>query len=217
LNSDTLKITGQVSGLGAGERIYAVRFLGPVAYVVTFRETDPLYVIDLSDPTVPELAGELKLTGYSDYLHDAGDGRVIGVGQEASDEGRVAGLQVSLFNVSNPAAPVRTGHVVRPRDRGESTLDPHAFLYWQPTGLIVTPIDSWARGQSGRVLVLTVSGDSLKPVGALANPRTSGSTEDGLGIQRSLFADGSLWTLSGSGIQVSDPATLDRQAWIPFR
>lgn len=215
LNADTLKTSGHVDGLGQGEQIYAVRFLGTVAYVVTFRQTDPLYVIDLRDPSAPKLAGTLQLTGYSDYLHDAGHGRLIGVGQEASQAGRIAGLQVSLFDVNNPAAPTRTGHVVLSDAPGETTLDPHAFLYWQPTGLIVVPIQSWASDQSGRVLVLKVSGPSLRSVGLLANP-LAGSTDDGRGIQRSVIVDGALWTLSSSGIQISDPASLSRRAWIPF-
>jgi uncharacterized secreted protein with C-terminal beta-propeller domain len=216
LNADTLKTTGSLSGLGAGEQIYAVRFLGTVAYVVTFRQTDPLYVIDLRNPAAPKLAGTLQLTGYSDYLHDAGNGLLIGVGQEASSAGRVAGLQVSLFDVNDPAAPTRTGHVVLSDAPGESTLDPHAFLYWQPTGLIVVPIQSWASDQSGKVLVLKASGTSLTSVGELANPLSGGASDDGQGIQRSLIVDGELWTVSGSGVQVSDPASLSRQAWIPF-
>jgi uncharacterized secreted protein with C-terminal beta-propeller domain len=216
LDSATLKVSGHVDGLGDGERIYAVRFAGPAAYVVTFRQTDPLYVLDLSKPARPEVVGTLKLTGYSDYLHDAGDGRLLGVGQEASRQGRVAGLQVSLFDVRNPARPNRTGHVVLKNAIGEDTFDPHTFLYWQRTGLVVVPVQSWAAGQSGKVLVLQVSGATLRTIGELANPRAATSTDDGLGIQRSLLVDGALWTVSGGGVQVSDPATLHREAWIPF-
>ncbi|MGI8666688.1 MAG: beta-propeller domain-containing protein, partial [Jatrophihabitans sp.] len=216
LDADTLKATGTLVGLGKNEQIYAVRFVGPVAYLVTFRQTDPLYVIDLHDRAAPRLSGSLQLTGYSNYLHDAGDSRVIGVGQEASAAGRVAGLQVSLFDVSTPSRPRRTGHVVRSDAPGESDLDPHAFLYWQPTGLVVVPIQSWSATQSGKVLVLTVHGTTLSTVGLLANPRTAGISDDGLGIQRSVLVDGALWTVSGSGVLVSSPATLARQAWIPF-
>jgi uncharacterized secreted protein with C-terminal beta-propeller domain len=216
LNSNSLRTTGQLLGLGRNEQIYAVRFVGPMAYVVTFRQTDPLYVIDLHNPAAPKLAGTLQLTGYSDYLHDAGGSRLIGVGQEASAAGRVAGLQVSLFDVSTPGRPIRTGHVVRSDAPGEQALDPHAFLYWQPTGLVVVPVQSWTPAQSGKVLVLRVSGASLSTVGLLANPSTPGVVDDGLGIQRSMLVDGALWTVSSSGVQVSNPADLARQAWIPF-
>jgi hypothetical protein len=216
LNEDTLAVTGHVDGLGEGEQIYAVRFLGPLAYVVTFRQTDPLYVVDLRNPRLPAVVGTLQLTGYSDYLHDAGNGRLIGVGQEASAQGMVAGLQVSLFDVSSPSHPVRTGHVVRSDAPGESAFDPHAFLYWQPTGLMAVPIQSWQQSQSGKVLVLRVSGSTLTSVGIVANPASTSLPDDGLGIQRSLLVHGNLWTLSGSGVRVSDASTLAQRSWIPF-
>ena len=78
-------LAGHIGGLGKGEQLYAVRFLGPLAYVVTFRQTDPLYTLDLSDPKAPKTVGTLKIQGYSDYLHDAGGGRLIGVGQATTN------------------------------------------------------------------------------------------------------------------------------------
>lgn len=213
LDDATLKVTGRVDGLGPGEQIYAVRFIGALGYVVTFRQTDPLYVLDLRDPTAPRTAGELKITGYSDYLHDAGDGRLLGVGQEADGNGRVAGLQVSLFDVHDPAKPTRTAQVVRADAPGEARQDPHAFLYWAPSGLVAFPIQSWQGGTTGKLLVLRVHGAQLSTVGVLANPATSSA--DGT-IQRALIVDGTLWTLSSSGVQVSGQESLDRQAWIPF-
>ena len=216
LDANRLTVTGTVGGLGRGEQLYAVRFEGPLGYVVTFRQTDPLYVLDLSNPAAPRAVGELSLTGFSDYLRDLGNGRVLGVGQEANAAGRVAGLQLSVFDVRNPAKPQRTGHLVRTDAPGESQFDPHSFLYWAPTGLVVVPIQSWEATQSGKVLVARVSGDQLVGIGLLANPRDTAAPDDGLGIQRSMIVGGTLWTLSSSGMQVSDPATLGRLAWIPF-
>jgi uncharacterized secreted protein with C-terminal beta-propeller domain len=92
----------------SGEQVYAVRFLGARAYVVTFRRIDPLYVLDLADPLDPKVAGELKTNGYSDYLLPVGPdsaGLLLGVGKDATTEGRVQGVKVSLFDVSNAAAP----------------------------------------------------------------------------------------------------------------
>jgi Beta propeller domain len=92
----------------SGEQVYAVRFLGDRAYVVTFRRTDPLYVVDLADPADPKVTGELKTNGYSDYLFPVGPasaGLLLGVGKDATAEGRVQGVKVSLFDVANPAAP----------------------------------------------------------------------------------------------------------------
>jgi hypothetical protein len=219
LDAATLKVTGQVGGLGKGEQIYAVRFLGPLGYVVTFRQTDPLFVIDLSDPSAPRAVGELTITGYSDYLHPVGDGHLVGVGQEANAQGRVAGMQVSLFDVSKPAAPRRLAHVVRSDAAGEQRIDPHAFLYWPSSGLLVVPIQSWQAPESGKVLVLKIRGDRLDTVGTISNPAVSGAGHTGyagLGIERSLVIAGDIWTLSGAGLRVSDQTSLARQAWIPF-
>src|SRR6185312_214388 len=189
---------------------------GPMGYLVTFRQTDPLYVLDLHNPAAPKVAGTLSLTGYSDYLHDVGNSRLIGVGQQAGPDGRVAGLQVSLFDVRTPAKPTLLDRVLHADAYGEQPIDPHAFLYWQPTGLVVVPVQAWTAAQSGKVLVLRLDGTRLHQVGLLANPVTPGAVDDGQGIQRSLLVQGMLWTMSGSGIQVSSPTTLARQAWIPF-
>jgi len=216
LRSDTLAMTGQLTGLGRNEQIYAVRFAGPMGYLVTFRQTDPLYVLDLHDPYAPKLAGALSLTGYSNYLHEAGDSRLIGVGQQAGPDGRVAGLQVSLFDVHAPAKPELLGRVMQSDAPGEQSLDPHAFLYWQPTGLVVVPVQTWTAAQSGKVLVLRVDGSRLYRIGLLANPITPGAVDDGQGIQRSLLVRDTLWTVSSSGVQVSSPTSLARIGWIPF-
>jgi hypothetical protein len=216
LAADTLAEAGHVGGLGRGEQLDAVRFAGPLAYVVTFRQVDPLFVVDLSDPAHPAVAGRLTMSGYSTYLHDAGNGRVLGVGEQVGPDNEPTGLQVSLFDVADPAAPVRTGRVVVPGTPGAGQLDPHAFLYWQPTGLVVVPIQSWNQQQSGAALVLRVAGHGLSTVGTVRNPLGSAVADDGLGIQRSMLVDGNLWTLSGSGLQVVDPASLARLAWIAF-
>ena len=76
-------------------------------YVVTFRETDPLYALDLSDPSNPQALGELKITGFSSYLHPVAENLLLGVGQEADETGRREGLQLSLFDTSDPSQPQR--------------------------------------------------------------------------------------------------------------
>ena len=106
-----LREVGRVGGLGKGEQIYAVRFIGHVSYVVTFRQVDPLYTVDLSDPTNPRVRGELKILGYSAYLHPVGDGVLLGVGQDASGQGRIRGTQISLFDISG--LDVRPGRTPR--------------------------------------------------------------------------------------------------------
>ncbi|GGI02833.1 beta-propeller domain-containing protein [Egicoccus halophilus] len=144
LSEPTLPVVGSVDGLGVTERIYAVRFLGDVGYVVTFRETDPLYTIDLREPTEPEVTGELKITGYSAYLHPVGDDLLLGVGQDADLDGRTLGLQVSLFDVSDPAAPQRLDQLTVADGHSDSEYDHHAFLHWPATGLTVVPFQRWS-------------------------------------------------------------------------
>ncbi|HSK24993.1 MAG TPA: beta-propeller domain-containing protein [Egicoccus sp.] len=134
---------GQVTGLGLTERIYAVRFIGDVGYVVTFRQTDPLYTLDLSDPTDPQVTGELKILGYSAYLHPVGEGLLLGVGQDADEDGRTKGTQLSLFDVSDPADPQRLDQVTLADGMSEVEYDHHAFLHWPATGLTVVPFQQW--------------------------------------------------------------------------
>ncbi|MBA3653535.1 MAG: beta-propeller domain-containing protein [Actinobacteria bacterium] len=203
---------GQVGGLGKNERIYAVRFIGPVGYVVTFRQVDPLYVLNLTDPTKPRVVGELKITGYSAYLHPVGDNLLIGVGQEASAEGRRLGTQVSLFDVSNPASPkVLQRHML---GQGGSTaeFDHHAFLYWAPKKLTVIPIqtygpDKGAPGFMGAVGLFTSPGD-MHEVGRVSHGNFL--------VQRSLVVGGRLFTYSNGGIKVSNLDTFAEQSWVPF-
>ncbi len=103
--NNNMQIVGKVEDLAKGETIQSVRFVGNMAYVVTFRQTDPLFVIDLSDPTKPTVKGELKIPGFSEYLHPIADGLLVGVGQDGTETGTNGDCKVSLFDVSNPYEP----------------------------------------------------------------------------------------------------------------
>ncbi|QFZ22394.1 beta-propeller domain-containing protein [Saccharothrix syringae] len=202
---------GGLDGLGVGERIHGVRFAGPVGYVVTFRQTDPLYTLDLSDPTAPRAVGELKVTGYSAYLHPAGDGRLIGVGQEATGQGRVTGTQVSLFDVSNPAAPTKVAGYHLPGAGSEVEFDPHAFLFWQD--LVVVPVVTPDRaGGSSGALVLRLGATGFTELGTV---RHDGAGYDP-GPRRALVVGDELWTVSAAGVRVGALADLAQRAWVPF-
>ena len=213
LDENTLKVDGSVGGLGHGQQVRAVRFLGPLAYVVTYKSVDPLYVVDLHDPAHPRTAGELKVTGYSDYLHPVADGRLLGVGEDTAG-GLVRGLQVSLFDVSSADNPQRLDSVTREHTPSESPIDPHAFLYWPAQRIAVVPIDSWNYRQSGAALVVKVGTDRLSVVGTVRNPAESNHA--GVGIERTLVIGDELWTMSSSGLRASDLHTLGRDAWVPF-
>ncbi|MEU7986267.1 beta-propeller domain-containing protein [Streptosporangium canum] len=223
LKADTLKKVGEVGGLGAGERIYSVRFIGPVGYVVTFKQVDPLYTLDLRDPAAPRKTGELKITGYSAYLHPAGDGRLIGLGQEASEKGRTLGTQVSLFDVGDPANPRRLSQMFQKDSGSEAEWDPHAFLYWARTGTAVLPLNTWngTEQTNGAALVLKIDESAVTKVGTIvhARPKPAGNARFAPydpGIRRSIVIGDSLWTVSDLGLKVNALNDLADQAWIPF-
>lgn len=106
-----------------GEQVYAVRFVGERGYVVTFRRTDPLYVLDLSDATDPKAVGELEIAGFSDQLFPLAGGLLLGVGKDADATGRALGIKVALFDVSNPAAPTERGTLLLGTTGSSSSLD----------------------------------------------------------------------------------------------
>ncbi len=141
----TLAEVGHVGGLGEGETIYAVRFIGDTGYVVTFRQTDPLYTIDLSNPERPRVVGELKIPGYSAYLHPVGEGKLLGVGQDADEDGTVKGTALSLFDVSDPARPrLLRKHVLEGDNFSDVEWDHRGFLYWAPTQTVVIPVEAYS-------------------------------------------------------------------------
>ncbi|GHT79287.1 hypothetical protein FACS1894104_3730 [Actinomycetota bacterium] len=102
LNSN-LEVVGSVEGLAADERIYSVRFDGPLGYMVTFKQVDPLFTIDLSDPTHPQVQSALKIPGFSQYLHPYTPGRLLGLGMQANETtGRTGNMKLSMFNTNDP-------------------------------------------------------------------------------------------------------------------
>ena len=138
-SNGALTQVGRIGGLGKGERVYAVRFVGNTGYVVTFRQIDPLYTVDLTDPEQPRVLGELKISGYSAYLHPIGDDLLLGIGQEADDAGHPLGTQISIFDVSDLKNPKLLSRAPLGQGWSEAESDHHAFLFWPKTGLVVVP------------------------------------------------------------------------------
>ncbi len=148
-----LNVVGKVEDLAPGEKIYSARFLGERAYVVTFKKVDPLFVIDLKDPTNPKLLGKLKIPGYSDYLHPYDQNHIIGIGKntiEASEELKgqrvdfawYQGVKLALFDVTDPENPKELAKFLI-GDRGTESLalqDHKAFLFSKEKNLLVIPV-----------------------------------------------------------------------------
>ncbi len=215
----SLTQVGQVGGLGKGQRIYGVRFVGAVGYVVTFRQTDPLYTLDLSKPEAPRVVGELEIPGYSAYLHPLGDGLLLGIGQEADATGRTQGTQVSLFDVSDLAHPERIQHVVYGSGSSDVEFDPHAFLWWAPSWMAVLPLQTYDQsptGPTGTSFVgavgLRVTAGGIGEVGRIVH----GTADEPAAIGRSLVIGDRLYTLSWRGMQASRLDTLAPVAFVAF-
>jgi hypothetical protein len=156
---------GRVGGLGRGERLYSARLMDDVGFAVTFRQVDPFYVLDLRDPTLPKVTGELKIPGFSTYLHPVGPGRVLGIGQDATEEGGTTGLKLSLFDVSDPTAPRELSVWTMPNANSEVEWDHRAFQMWGSTAIV--PVQSWDTGFTGAILFEL--GDSISEVGRVTH------------------------------------------------
>jgi uncharacterized secreted protein with C-terminal beta-propeller domain len=142
---------GTVAGIGRGEQLYAVRFMGDRGYVVTYRRVDPLFVLDLSDPRAPRVTGEFKMPGYSAYLHPIGDDLLLGVGQgDQNEDGFADGTEVSVFDVADPAHPRRIGQTqIGPRGTIAGVeSDPRTFTWWPRPARAILTVWNW-NGQDG--------------------------------------------------------------------
>jgi hypothetical protein len=133
----TLRVVSAISGIGKGEQIFAVRFIGDKGYVVTFRWTDPLFIIDLSDPLKPVMRGELEVPGFSTYIHPLADGYLLTIGRDG-----VWRLQLSLFDVSDPDTPLRrfSETVGGYGSYSPAMVDHHAFNYFPSKSLLSLPV-----------------------------------------------------------------------------
>ena len=142
---DTLDEVGSVTGLAPGEQLYAARFIGDTAYLVTFVRTDPLFAIDLSDPTNPTVQGELVIPGFSNYLQSVGDGLLLGIGQERETGTWNSHLHVSLFDVADSTNLTQIARQFLDESSqwtsSDAQYDHHALLYSAEDGLLVLPVN----------------------------------------------------------------------------
>jgi uncharacterized secreted protein with C-terminal beta-propeller domain len=207
-----LRQLGQVGGLGQqdNESIKAVRFIEDRGYVVTFRSTDPLYVLDLRNAAAPKVVGELKIPGYSGYLHPIGENLLLGVGQSGLDSGIApspttrrsqVGVQFSLFDISDPAAPRRIDTQTYGGGAAAAEFDPKAFLYWEPRNLIIAPTnlhgDYRGKGAFSGLVLLRADADGLKELGRLATRKAYGT------VNRSLVVGDTVYMLTDQALQAN--------------
>lgn len=182
-----LAVKGSVLGLGETERIYSVRFVEDKGYVVTFRQIDPFYVLDLADPAKPALAGELKIPGYSSYLHPITKDKILGVGMEGSK------VKISLFDVTNPARPAEKDKYLLQEYWSEISNTHHAFLIDRKYGIFFLP------GSKGGY-VFSYQDDKLALVKAVGD----------IAAKRALYVNDYLYMIGSNKISVLDERTWER-------
>lgn len=146
---------GRIDGLGPKEQIKSVRWFDDLAIVVTFREVDPLYTVDLTDTSAPKLIGELKIPGYSEYLHPVGDGRLLGIGYD----GRGRNAQIAVFDIGDLANVRREAVVSYPRMQALATYDPRAFTWLLDRDTVLTVVQ---KGRQVSIAQVTVRDGQLE-------------------------------------------------------
>ncbi len=204
---------GSVGGIAPGEMAMSARFVGDTAYVVTFEQVDPLFVIDIADPTQPMVVGELVIPGFSSYLHPIDATHLIGIGRSAD----LSGVKLSLFDVSAPTRPTETDFVEIGGGGGHSSYawsaaeyDHHAFSYFAGHGVLAIPVSSWSWNEvSG-----TASGSNalvvyeVDPAGGFTE---LARIEHGSAVSRSLRLGGRLFSIGENELKVvnlDDPASV---------
>lgn len=140
-----LKVVGSIPTLVSGEQVRSVRFAGPIGYVVTFRQVDPLFAIDLADAGKPRVLSALKIPGFSTYLHPWGDGQLLGLGRNANAQGETRGLKLSMFDTSDPVDVSETAVLRIGGDDAEALTDHRAVLVDVTEDLIGFAVTDWSK------------------------------------------------------------------------
>lgn len=233
LNMD-LDVVGKLEGVAPGESIHSARFMGDKCYLVTFKKTDPFFVISLADPYDPEILGELKITGYSDYLHLYDESHVIGIGKETVEamEGDFAwyqGIKMSLFDVSSVSEPEELARW-EIGDRGTDSpilRDHKAFLFDRGRNLLVIPVavakineNEYSEGvppyvsgnivwQGGYVFTISLAlEDKLQLRGTVTHIENGNAYDTSHYINRALYIGDVLYTVSASKVKMNSLSDL---------
>lgn len=233
---DKLKVIGGVEKMAPGERIYSARFMQNRAYLVTYKQTDPLFVIDLHDAKNPKVLGELKVPGFSSYLHPYDDTTLIGLGKETTESpsgaATIGGLKLSLFDVSD---------VVNPKEidkydlgsAGSDSLalsDHKAFLFSREKNLLVIPVTLMDRSVSmpmswqdafGGAAVFGVDKNGFKLKGKISQNIKANSMERynyyTNSLKRALYIENDLYTVSDQYLQINKLDNLELVKRIPLK
>ena len=168
-----LEQIGSTEDFGLTERIFATRFMGDRAYVVTFRQTDPLFVVDMADPANPHVVGELHIPGFSNYMFPLGDDHLFAIGRDATSQGVVQGLALQIFDVSDPAAPALAHRYVY-ADQGDSpaNIDHRAITFHADRDVVAFPHQIWNTGESTLEVFQISATNGFARLGGMGMPDT---------------------------------------------
>jgi hypothetical protein len=215
-----LVVKGSVTGLAPDERVYSTRFVGNRGYVVTFRQVDPLFVFDLSNPSSPELLGELKIPGFSEYMHPLDDGHLLTIGRDADEQtGQVRGLALQIFDVTNPRAPRQSAKFTFSSAEygfSEAQGNHKAFTYFADKKLLAFPYvayDNRSGNMRSSLEVFRIEApNTIAKVGSVDHTaffrtetrNSCGYSYYGPQVRRGLFLEDFVYSVSHGGVLVND-------------
>ncbi len=226
--NDQLEKVGEVTDLAKGERIYSARFMGDKAYIVTFKEVDPLFVIDLANPSSPKVLGELKIPGFSNYLHPLDENHLIGIGYDTKTVTDsytkqpitlTGGIKISLFDITDFSNPKEQDHVIIGGRGSYSEVQyNHKVLFRNPQysyfGFPVTLYNEKGEYElqyqgSGAVIYEITAENGIQIKGNLITPAKEGEQYESWEalIQRMIYIEDTLYTVSRDAIQSYDLKT----------
>ncbi len=209
-----LKKVGVITDLAKGESVYSVRFMGDIAYFVTFRQTDPLFSADLSDPKNPKILGELKIPGFSEYMYPYGDGWLLGFGMDADENtGRTKDLKLSMFNITDPANVTEQDKTIVEGCQYSPALENHKAMLVHPSKNLIAfaATDDW---RNEKYMIYEYAGDGFecKAVLTINDYYNYYAMTD----IRGLFVNDSFYVVSDSAVQIFDMNTFTQIATVKF-
>lgn len=202
-----LKTVGKIENIAPDERVYSVRFMGDYAYFVTFRQVDPLFTADLSNPEKPKLIGALKIPGFSNYLFPYGEGKLLGLGQDANENtGATKGIKLSIFNTENPADVKEEAKLVLDSDYSSALYNHKETLVDYKRNLIGLPV--W--GNNGcEYRIFTLKKGKLTEIKRI-------KVEDKFELARGIYINDEFYLITNSSISVYDMESFEKIAKLKY-
>ncbi|MDA1197091.1 MAG: beta-propeller domain-containing protein [Nanoarchaeota archaeon] len=206
---------GELTDLAEGERIFSTRFIGDRVYMVTFRQTDPFFVIDLSTPQNIKELGQLKIPGFSRYLHPYDKDTIIGIGRDATDTGRTKGIKISLFNVKDVANPKEVAQYVSEERYSQTSAEweHKAFLFSKEKNLLVIPAYNyeWENKENNYngAMVFNIEADNIELRGLIDHSQDSEEYYTPR-VERSLYIEELLYTKSAGLLKINKLEDLNK-------